>query len=80
MDKTQRNNKIIGMKILESVQILYQNEEIDNPTKAKIVSLLKNAMQNNDFNALNSLFKSLSYGITNHFSSILEDCIKITNI
>ena len=80
MDKTQKNNKLIGMKILESVQILYQNDEIDNFTKAKITSLLKNAMQNNDFNTLNSLFKSLSYGVTGYFLPVLEECIKITNI
>ena len=79
MDKTQKNSKIIGMKILESVQILYQNQEIDNSTKTTIVSLLKDSMKSDNFCKLNSFFKSLTYEITGGFSSILEDCIKITN-
>ena len=79
MDKTQKNTKMIGMKILECTQILYQNKEIDNATKAKITSLLKSAMRDGDFHRLNSLFKNLTYGVTGCLTATLEECIKLTN-
>ena len=70
------NGLIKGRRILELTQILYQNGEIDNSQKNRIVLLTKNSQRNGDFLELNKLFRSLSYGVV--LTNVLEECIQIT--
>lgn len=64
-------------RILELIQILYQNEEIDNERKNKISILLPKARKNNDFSELHKQFKTLSYGTT--MPEIVEELLQLTN-
>lgn len=65
--------------ILEQVQILSQNGDIDAPTRQRLVSLLSNALRNNDSNSLAEFrreIQRLRYGAFN--PSALEQLIMLT--
>lgn len=75
--ENKKNPKTTGMKVLELVQILYQNEDIDARSKNNIVGLTKDGMKTGNFAQLNAYFKSLQYGIT--MSDTLIELLNLTS-
>lgn len=63
--------------ILESVNILYQNGDIDIQMRNKIVKMVKTSLTTNNYTELNSLFRNLSYGIV--MKSELNRLIQLTS-
>lgn len=63
--------------ILESVNILYQNGDIDIQMRNKIVKMVKTSLTTNNYTELNDLFRNLSYGIV--MKSELNRLIQLTS-
>lgn len=73
------NNKIlssseIAMRALSLVQILFQNEEITQAKRNKIVSMIKETKTTSDFSEVNDEFRKLRFGsiVKDHIDDFLK--------
>lgn len=73
------NNKIlssseIAMRALSLVQILFQNEEITQSQKSKLVELIRQAKNTLDFSEVNDEFRKLRFGsiVKDHIDDFLK--------
>lgn len=78
MNKENKISELVCMEVLKSVQVLYQNKQIDYKTKTKITALLKNALKDDNFSQLNAFFRQLVYSIGHSFYGEIEKCISLT--
>jgi anti-sigma28 factor (negative regulator of flagellin synthesis) len=72
-----QNPKVVGVQLLEAVQIMYQNAEIDAAVKNKMVTSIKEGIKTGNFKDVNRLFRLYSLGTS--FGSLIEESIQLTN-
>ena len=71
------NFRLVIQKLMQNIQILYQNGEITVKEKNELCQLTKQALQTNCLTDLHSRFKGLRYGTL--FGDVIDDCIQLTN-
>ena len=69
--------RVLLPRLMQNIQILYQNGEISTNEKNDLCQMAKQALQSNELESLHSRFKTMRYGSL--LVHVVEDCIQITS-
>lgn len=69
--------RVVVPKLMQNIQILYQNGEISAKEKNELCQMVRQALESKNPENLHSKFMAMRYGTL--FIDVVNDCIQLTS-